>query len=55
MIAIINESKTLTKHISCECKCKFDSVKCNSNQQRNNEKCRREYKNPIKHHVHKKY
>ena len=20
----INESKTLTKHLSCECKCKFD-------------------------------
>ena len=20
----INESKTLTKHISCKCKCKFD-------------------------------
>ena len=28
----INESKTLTKHISCECKCKFDWTKCNSNQ-----------------------
>ena len=27
-----NESKTLTKHISCECKCKFDDRKCNSNQ-----------------------
>ena len=24
MITRINESKTLTKHISCECKCKFD-------------------------------
>ena len=24
MITWINESKTLTKHISCECKCKFD-------------------------------
>ena len=24
MITGINESKTLTKHISCECKCKFD-------------------------------
>ena len=24
MIADINESKTLTKHLSCECKCKFD-------------------------------
>ena len=24
MITGINESKTLTKHISCECKCIFD-------------------------------
>ena len=24
MIAGINESKTLIKHISCECKCRFD-------------------------------
>ena len=24
MITGINESKTLTKHISCECKCRFD-------------------------------
>ena len=33
MITIINESKTSTKHISCECKCKFHSnQKCNSNQ-----------------------
>ena len=24
MITRINESKTLTKHISCKCKCKFD-------------------------------
>ena len=27
-----NESKTLTKHISCECRCKFDGRKCNSDQ-----------------------
>ena len=32
MITGINESKILTKHISCECKCKFDGTKCNSNQ-----------------------
>ena len=32
MITGINESKTLTKDISCECKCKFDGRKCNSNQ-----------------------
>ena len=30
MIKEINESKTLTKHISCKCKCKFDERKCNS-------------------------
>ena len=24
MITGINESKILTKHVSCECKCKFD-------------------------------
>ena len=35
----INESKLLTKHISCECKCKVDGAKCNSNQWWNNDKC----------------
>ena len=30
----INESKSLTKHLSCKYKCKFDSTKCNSNQKR---------------------
>ena len=40
MITGINELKTLTKHISCECKCKFDGTKCNSNQCWNNDKCR---------------
>ena len=39
MITGINESKTLTKHISCECKCRFDGRKCNSNQWWNNNKC----------------
>ena len=28
MIKGINESKTLTKLISCKCKCKFDETKC---------------------------
>ena len=32
MITEINESKTLVKYVSCECKCKFESRKCNSNQ-----------------------
>ena len=32
IITGINESKTLTKHKSCECKCRFDGKKCNSDQ-----------------------
>ena len=44
MITGINESKTLTKHISCKCKCKFDGRKCNSDQWWNNDECRCEYK-----------
>ena len=28
----VNESKSLTKHISCKCKCKFDEKKYNSDQ-----------------------
>ena len=40
--------KILTKHISCERKCKFDRRKCNSDQWWNNDKCRCECK---KHHV----
>ena len=39
MITGINESKTLTKHISCQSKCKLDGRKCNSNQKCNNDKC----------------
>ena len=35
MFTGINESKTLTRHILCECKCKFDGGKCNSNQKWN--------------------
>ena len=39
MITGINESKTLTRHISCECKCKFDARKWNSNQWWNSNRC----------------
>ena len=45
MITGINESKTLTKHISWECKCKFDGRNCNSDQWWNNDKFRCECKN----------
>ena len=40
----INESKTLTKHISCKCKCKFDGRNCNLDQWWNNDTCRCECK-----------
>ena len=39
MITRTNQLKTLVKHISCECKCKFDGRKCNSNKKWNNDKC----------------
>ena len=35
MIKGIIESKSLTKHISCDCGCEFDSRKCNSRQKWN--------------------
>ena len=44
MITEINESKILTKHISCKCNCRFDARNCNSNQWWNNDKCRCECK-----------
>ena len=44
MIAVINESKKLIKHISCECKCKFDGTKYKSNQWWNKDKYRCECK-----------
>ena len=47
----INESRTLAKHISCKCKCKFDSKKCRSNQKWNTHKCWCECKNPKEHYV----
>ena len=34
-ITRINDAKTLVKHISCDCKCKFNSATCNSNQKCN--------------------
>ena len=48
LITIINELRTLIKHISCKCKCKFDSKKCNSNPIWNNNKCQWDYKNQRK-------
>ena len=48
----INESKTLTKHISCKCRCKLDGRKCNSNQKWNKGQCCRECK---KHNIYEKH
>ena len=45
MIIGINESKTLTKHISWKCKCKFNGRKYNSNEKWNNYICRCKCKN----------
>ena len=44
MITGINESKTLKRHISCECKCRFDGRSCNSDQWSKDDKCQCECK-----------
>ena len=36
MITNKNETNTMTKHFSCDCKCKFNRTTCNSNQKWNN-------------------
>ena len=51
MITEIYESKTLTKHISCKCKCKFDGRKCNLKQNWYNGKYRWGCENLEKHRV----
>ena len=51
----INESKTVTKNISCECKCTFYGRKCNSNQNRNNNKSQYEFKSLKEHQAYEKY
>ena len=38
----------MTKQISCNCKCKFNTRTCNSNQKRNNRLCKCECKNSRK-------
>ena len=44
MIIGINESTLLKKHVSCQCKYKFDKRKRNSDQWWNNNKCQWECK-----------
>ena len=51
----IKKSKTLTKHIYCNCKGNFDGRKCNLNQKCNNKKRRCGCKNLRKYYVCKNY
>ena len=46
MITGINESRTLAKHVSFKCECKFDSKTCNPDQKCSTEKCWCKFKNP---------
>ena len=48
MITNKNEAKAMTEHISCDCKCKFNSTTCNSNEKWNNKTCQYEYENYCK-------
>ena len=48
MITKIQEAKTLTKHVSCDCKCRLNSTACNSNQKWNNKMGQWECKNYYK-------
>ena len=48
MIKNKNEGKAVKKHISCVCKCKFNSKTCNSNQKLNNKTWQCECKNYCK-------
>ena len=45
MITNKNEAKAMIKHISCDCKYKFNSTICNSNQKWDNKTCQFECKN----------
>ena len=44
MITRKMKAKMLVKHISCDFKCKFNSLTCNSIQKWNNDKCQCKWK-----------
>ena len=44
MITSKNEAKAMTKHISCDCNCKFNRTTCNWNQKWINKICQYESK-----------
>ena len=48
-------NQAINKHVTCECKCKFDWITCKSNLKWNNDKCRSECKNPKEHVCKKDY
>ena len=54
MIAGINESKILTKHIPCECKYKFSGWQWNANEKWNNDICWCEWKKSKEHNAYQK-
>ena len=43
VITGINESKTLAKHISCECKCKFNGRKCSRCECKKHHVCEKDH------------
>ena len=45
MLTNKSEAKAMTKHISCDCKCKFSSTTCHWNQKWNNKTGQCERKN----------
>ena len=45
MITNKNEATGMKEHISCNCKCKFNSTTWNLNQKWNNKTCQCEFKN----------
>ena len=47
----LNEPKTLTTHVSYQCKYKVDGKKCNSNRNWNKNKCQSECKSLRKHNL----
>ena len=47
-MAGINESKSVVKHVSCNCKRRFNGIKYNSKQKWNNEQCQCECKKTSK-------
>ena len=51
MITGINKSRTLIKHISCKCECKYDGRKCMLHRNWTNDKSQCECKNLPEHRV----